>query len=86
MVATQEAVDLAVLPEPPMNPLSYREKTRALREYHSGIERLRDAGGPVTRMVMGPRWLIPDRFPERKPWHGSGRTRTILRTRSSAGT
>lgn len=59
MVATQEAVDLAVLPEPPMNPLSYREKTRALREYHSGIERLRDAGGPVTRMVMGPRWLIP---------------------------
>lgn len=58
MVAIQDAVDVKSLPLPPMNPLSYREKVRALREFHTGMERLRDAGGPVTRLVMGPRWMM----------------------------
>lgn len=59
MVATQEAIHVTALPLPPMNPLSYRQKLRALRSYHTGFETLRDAGGPVTRMVMAPRWLMP---------------------------
>ena len=57
---------------PPRTPSTYRhchwhrrtrcrcgEKLRALRTYHTGIETLRDAGGPVTRLVLGPKWLMP---------------------------
>ena len=31
----------------------------ALRSFHTGFEALRDAGGPVTRLVLGPKRLIP---------------------------
>jgi cytochrome P450 len=59
MVATRDAVDVQALPLAPENPLPFREKLRAARELHTGFERLRDAGGPVTRLVLGPRWLTP---------------------------
>ncbi|OBB98551.1 cytochrome P450 [Mycobacterium sp. 852002-40037_SCH5390672] len=53
------AIDVAELPLPPKNPLPYRERLKAVRSHHSGTDRLRDAGGPVTLISLGPRWLIP---------------------------
>lgn len=50
--------DIAGLPLAPKNPLSYRERLRAIKEFHTGTNKLRDAGGPVTRVTLGPRWLI----------------------------
>lgn len=46
------------LPEPPLNPLPYRQRLAAVKSYHTGTEQLRDAGGPVTKIVLGPSWLM----------------------------
>ena len=54
MVATREVTDVSVLPPAPRNPLPYRTQLRSLRAFHTGFETLRDAGGPVTRVVLGP--------------------------------
>lgn len=51
--------DVATLPLAPKNPLPYRERVKAIREFHTGTNKLRDAGGPVTRVTLGPSWLIP---------------------------
>lgn len=51
--------DVTALPLAPKNPLPYRERLKAIREFHTGTNKLRDAGGPVTRVTLGPRWLIP---------------------------
>ncbi|OBA71864.1 cytochrome P450 [Mycobacterium sp. 1554424.7] len=60
MSSTEQAVgDVAALPLAPKNPLGYRERLKAIREFHTGTNKLRDAGGPVTRVTLGPRWLIP---------------------------
>ncbi len=59
MVATREIVDVSALPDVPDNPMSWRQKMDALRNYHTGFETLRDAGGPVTRVAFGPAWLFP---------------------------
>jgi cytochrome P450 len=32
---------------------------KAVRAYHTGCEKLRDAGGPVTRYSLGPKWMLP---------------------------
>ncbi len=50
---------LVSLPLAPKNPLSYRQRLKAVKSFHTGTERLRDAGGPVTRFSLGPRWLMP---------------------------
>ncbi|MCK0175773.1 MULTISPECIES: cytochrome P450 [Mycobacteriaceae] len=50
---------VAALPLAPKNPLSYWQRARALREYHTGMATLRDAGGPVSRFTMAPRRLMP---------------------------
>ncbi|OSC41147.1 cytochrome P450 [Mycobacterium decipiens] len=50
---------IALLPLAPKNPLSYRQRARALRSFHTGMDHLRDAGGPVTRLTFGPKWLTP---------------------------
>ncbi|BBX34432.1 cytochrome P450 [Mycolicibacterium mageritense DSM 44476 = CIP 104973] len=47
------------LPLAPRNPLPYRQQIKALRYFIEGHQRLRDAGGPVNRIVLGPRWLVP---------------------------
>ena len=52
-------VDVATLPAAPKNPLPYRQRLRAARLFHSGPEALREAGGPVTKVVLGPKWLVP---------------------------
>jgi len=51
--------DLELLPLPPKNPMPYWQRIQAARSFHTGTERLRDAGGPVTCLTLGPRWLIP---------------------------
>jgi cytochrome P450 len=60
MVETVEKPPLASLPLPPKNPLPYRERLKAARALATGPELLRDAGGPVTRVVLGPKWLAPE--------------------------
>jgi cytochrome P450 len=47
------------LPLAPKNPLPYRQQLSCLRTFHTGMETLRDAGGPVTRLQLAPRWLMP---------------------------
>jgi cytochrome P450 len=59
MVKSLENTDVSTLPLAPRNPLPYRERLKALRVFHTGMEALRDAGGPVTRFSLGPRWLVP---------------------------
>ena len=57
--ATVQITDVAALPLAPKNPLPYRQRLRALRVFHIGQETVRDAGGPVTRVSFGPKWLFP---------------------------
>ncbi|PQP51171.1 cytochrome P450 [Mycolicibacterium austroafricanum] len=59
MVGTVEREDLSALPLAPRNPLPYRQQVRAIRTFHTGLETLRDAGGPVTRLKLAPKWLMP---------------------------
>ncbi|MGV0746109.1 cytochrome P450 [Mycolicibacterium sp. XJ870] len=47
------------LPLAPRNPLPYRQQVKALRSFIDGFQQLHDAGGPVSRIVLGPRWMIP---------------------------
>ena len=54
-----ESVDIAKLPLAPKNPLPYRQQLRAARSLIEGHQELLDAGGPVTRIVLGPKSLIP---------------------------
>jgi cytochrome P450 len=54
-----ETVDAAALPLVPKSPLPYRERVKATRAFHIGCETLRDAGGPVTRYSLGPKWMLP---------------------------
>ena len=49
--------DVGSLPLVPRNPLPFRQQMKAIREYHIGQELLRDSGGPVTRVTLGPKWL-----------------------------
>ncbi|HZC09759.1 MAG TPA: cytochrome P450 [Mycobacterium sp.] len=51
--------DINVLALAPKNPLPYWRRLAAARQFDSGLELLRDAGGPVTRNVLGPRWMMP---------------------------
>jgi cytochrome P450 len=59
MLETLEQVDVAKLPLAPKNPLPYRHQLRAVRSLIDGLQELLDAGGPVTRIVLGPKWLFP---------------------------
>ena len=47
------------LPLPPDVPLSWRARVKAVREFHTGFETIRDAGGPVTRVGLGPAPVMP---------------------------
>lgn len=59
MVETLDEVALGELPPAPRNPLPYRQQVRAIRAFHTGLETLRDAGGPVTRLTLAPKSLMP---------------------------
>ena len=47
------------LPLTPKNPLPYRTRLKAARAFTDGQIALHQAGGPVTRNVLGPKWLTP---------------------------
>lgn len=47
------------LPPAPRNPLPFRQRLAAVKSHHTGTDVLRDAGGPVTLISMGPKWLLP---------------------------
>jgi cytochrome P450 len=51
--------EISALPLPPKNPLPYRRRAKAVRSFHTGMDELRDAGGPITRFRLGPSWLLP---------------------------
>jgi cytochrome P450 len=59
MLEAPELPDVTKLPLAPKNPLPYRQQLRALRSLIDGLQELLDAGGPVTRLVLGPKWLFP---------------------------
>lgn len=59
MVTTAISNDVESLPLAPKSPLSYWERLRYGRAFDTGPERLRDAGGPVTRSILGPKQLVP---------------------------
>jgi len=59
MLEAPELTDVTKLPLAPKNPLRYRHQIRALRSLIDGHQELLDAGGPVTRIVLGPKWLFP---------------------------
>ncbi len=44
----------------PKNPLPYRRQLKAVRSFVDGFQALVDAGGPVSRIVLGPKWLLPN--------------------------
>lgn len=50
---------MGTLPLAPKNPLSIRQLLSAVRNLDAGQEVLRDAGGTVTRIQVGPKWLFP---------------------------
>jgi len=60
MVETSIPAHVAEVPLAPRNPLPYRRQLKAIREIHTGQEVLRDAGGVVTRLKLGPAWLVPE--------------------------
>jgi cytochrome P450 len=51
--------DVSRLPLVPRNPLPLRQQMNAARQNHFGQVSLREAGGAVTRLALGPRWLAP---------------------------
>ena len=44
----------------PKNPLPYRRQRKAVRSFIEGHQDLLDAGGPVTRLVLAPKWVLPN--------------------------
>jgi cytochrome P450 len=44
---------------PPTVPLSWLARLKALQTFHTGAETIRDAGGPVTLIKLGPRRVTP---------------------------
>ncbi|HEV7422364.1 MAG TPA: cytochrome P450 [Mycobacterium sp.] len=60
MSETEQTRDLDALPLPPRNPLPFRQQLKAVRQFHTGMELLRDTGGPVTRLRLAPKWLMPE--------------------------
>lgn len=49
-----DTVDVTALPLAPANPLSWKKRTYAARHYDQGQVDLRESGGPVTRVQLGP--------------------------------
>src|ERR1700731_855008 len=51
--------DVTTLPLAPKNPLPYWRRLVAIRQFDTGPELLRESGGPGTRIVLGPKWMLP---------------------------
>ncbi len=59
VVLVVDPPDIRSLPLAPRNPLPYWQQLKALKTLHVGSEALRDAGGSVTRIWLGPKRLVP---------------------------
>ncbi len=59
MVATTGTPDVSALPLAPRSPLPLRQLVKLVRTLDTGQEVIRDAGGPITRIQFGPKWLFP---------------------------
>ena len=57
--AATGTADVRSLPLAPRNPLALRDLVKAVRTLDTGQIQLRDAGGPVSRIQLGPTWLLP---------------------------
>lgn len=60
MVEILEKSEIGTLAPAPRNPLPYRRQLEAVRSYIDGVQELVNAGRPVTRIVLGPNWLVPN--------------------------
>ncbi len=59
MVSTTEQSRVGALPLVPKNPLPIGQLIKAVRNLDAGQEVVRDAGGPITRVQLGPKWAFP---------------------------
>jgi cytochrome P450 len=59
MLQAPDSTDVAKLALAPKNPLPYGHRLRAVRSLIEGHQQLLNAGGPITRIVLGPKWLFP---------------------------
>ena len=60
MVGILEKPEIAAPTLAPKNPFPYRRRLEAVRSYIDGVQALVNAGGPVSRVVLGPKWLLPN--------------------------
>ena len=60
MAEMLENTEVRALRLPPKNPLPFWRQLKAVRSYIDGCQELLDAGGPITRLVLGPKWLLPN--------------------------
>ncbi len=56
---TTDVVDVSALPLVPRNPLPIRQLLKLVRTLDTGQVAIRDAGGPITRVQVGPKWVFP---------------------------
>jgi cytochrome P450 len=56
---TTETVDVSALSLAPRNPLPLRQLLKLVRTLDTGQELIRDAGGPITRIKLAPKWIFP---------------------------
>jgi cytochrome P450 len=89
--------EVGALTLPPKNPLPYWRQVKAVRSYIDGLQALVDAGGPITRIVLGPKWLLPSLVLIASPQGARdvlgrtdevadrGRTRTMVEMRALMG-
>jgi cytochrome P450 len=59
MATTIDSPDVSALPLVPKTPLPLWRLLKLVRALDTGQVLLRDAGGPITRVVLGPKWLVP---------------------------
>jgi cytochrome P450 len=59
MTTPESTATVSSFPLAPDVPMGVRERLKALQEFHTGQERIRDAGGPVTMVRLGPARLVP---------------------------
>lgn len=59
MVELLEKSEVGARSLAPKNPLPCWRQLKAMRSYIDGVQALVDAGGPISRLMLGPEWLVP---------------------------
>ena len=54
-----DTIDVSTLPLAPKNPLPLWQLAKLVRTLDTGQEVIRNAGGPITRIQFGPKWVFP---------------------------